>query len=495
MKNSGLFILFGATGDLTKRKLIPALFKLFEEEQIDNKNPIICVGRRELSKDQFISHLELGKFIPKYDQGKMEVFLKQLYYYSLDLSSTTKCSKSESCAVCGGFKEYIEMIENDHQSLGNRAFYLATPPSLFEEISEIIKSCKLMLGKGWKRIVFEKPFGKDLASARKLNKALSTRFKENQIYRIDHYLGKALVQDILVFRFSNVIFEQIWNNKFIDNIQITVAESVGIGDRSGYYDSAGAIRDMLQNHLMELFALVAMEMPHSFNADAIRDEKAKIIKKLIKPTENEVVTGQYGSGSLVGGEKAVGYKEEKNIKKSSRTETYVAIKAMVNNSRWRGVPFYLRTGKRLSNAFGEINIELKDVACRLFNQSSRKKITSNIIKIKIQPDTGISVFFNTKIPGQGMDITPVEMNFCHHCLFAINTPEAYEALFLGILNGDQTMFTRWDSVEASWKYVDQIMKLASIKRPALYKAGTVGPKRADQLLKNDKRAWINDSFC
>ncbi len=365
--------------------------------------------------------------------------------------------------------------ENDREIV----FYLATPPSTFKNISKIIKRSIAKDSTARMRIAFEKPFGFSLSSSRELNDSIAKIFSEDQIYRVDHYLGKALVQDILLFRFSNLLYEQIWSNQFIDHIQITIAESIGVEYRAGYYDKSGAIKDMLQNHLMQLLSLITMEEPKSFEAKDVREQMANVISNLADPKMEDLVVGQYN-----------GYIQEKDVPADSGTETFVAVKTQFKSDRWQGVPIYLKTGKKLESTFAEINIVLKDVTCKLFMKDLCKHKSPNIIKIRIQPDTSISLSFNIKKPGAGLEVMPAKMDFCHSCLANINTPEAYENVFQSIIDGDQTIFTSWASIENSWKYTDKLLQLAKEKELAYYSPKSQGPQQADKLLQKDGREWI-----
>lgn len=480
ISDNGMIIIFGATGDLTKRKLIPAFYNLYTKEVITGKMPIVCVARRIITQDQFVGLLNLKEFIPQVNQERLAQFLKQIYYYPLDLQE----SKNHP-----GFKEYINKVDKRHNCKGNRIFYLALPPNLFEPAVDIVKSNNLLKGKGWKRVVFEKPFGYDLVSARELNKRIYSAFKEDDIYRIDHYLGKELVQNILVLRFANSIFEQIWNNKFVDHVQITIAEKIGVETRGAYYDKAGAVRDMVQNHLLQILSLASMEPPQSLHADHIRDEKVKVFKALQKIKADEIVIGQYGEG-VIDGKKVLPYRKERLVSPDSETETYAALKVRINNKRWKGVPFYVRTGKRLAARYAQIDLVLKDVSCKLFFKQEPGALP-NVITIRIQPDEGIAIKFNAKYPGYEMKLHPATMEFCHPCKFEMNTPEAYETLVYEIMLGDQTLFTRWNGVEASWKYIDPVIKIAKNRKKEFpnYRAGSFGPEEADRLLKQDGRQW------
>lgn len=475
-----VIIIFGATGDLTKRKLIPALYSLYVKEIIKDKIPVVCVARRLIAKDEFVELLNPEKFIPQVNQKSLSQFLKQVYYYPMDLQNNMTYSH---------FAEFISRVDRTHDCKGNRIFYFALPPNLFEPTVGILRSTNLLNRGGWKRVVFEKPFGYDLASARELNRCISSVFREDDIYRIDHYLGKEAVQNILVLRFANSIFEEIWNNRFIDHVQITVAEEIGVEGRGAYYERAGAIRDMVQNHLLQVLSLASMEPPESLDPEHFRDEKVKVFRSLQRIKSGEVVIGQYGEG-IVGDKKVLPYRKEMFVSSRSEIETYTALKVRINNKRWKGVPFYLRTGKRLAASYAEIDLVLKDVSGRLFlNQESGP--LPNVITMRIQPDEGIVIKFNAKYLGYEMKLYPATMEFCHPCQFDINSPKAYETLLYEIILGDQTLFTRWDGVEASWKYIEPVLKIAKNKKKEFpnYRAGSFGPEESERLIKRDGREW------
>ncbi len=475
-----IIIIFGATGDLTKRKLIPALYSLYAKEIIRDKVPIVCVARRLIAKDEFVELLHPEKFIPRLNQKCLSQFLKQVYYYPMDLQSNMVYSR---------FARFISRIDRAHHCKGNRIFYLALPANLFEPAVGILRSANLLNSGGWKRVVFEKPFGYDLSSARELNRCISSMFREDDIYRIDHYLGKEAVQNILALRFANSIFEEIWNNRFVDHVQITVAEKIGIGGRGAYYERVGAIRDMVQNHLLQVLSLTSMEPPESLNAEHFRDEKVKVFRSLQRIKPAEVVIGQYGKG-LIDKKKVLPYRKEMSVSPNSETETYAALKVRIDNKRWKGVPFYLRTGKRLAASYAEIDLVLKHVPNNLFSKQEPGPLP-NVITIRIQPDEGIVIRFNAKYPGHGMKLQPANMEFCHPSQFHINSPKAYETLLHEIILGDQTLFTRWDGVEASWKYIEPVLTIVRNKKKEFpdYEAGSLGPEEADKLIKGDGREW------
>ena len=390
--------------------------------------------------------------------------------------------------VIDGYPRSIRQIEIFDPGF-NKVFYLAVPSQFFEAIVDNLKKSNLATGSS--RIVFEKPFGHDLKSSMKLNKTIKKAFKENQIYRLDHYLGKELVQNLLVLRFANNIFDPVWSKKYIDHVQITVAEDIGVETRGNYYDNAGALRDIIQNHMMQLVALTAMEPPRSLNADDIRTEKVKVLSS-IKPfasknVKNIAVRGQYGSG-VVNNKEVKAYRDEEKVDKKSNTETFVALKLNIGNNRWKGVPFYLRTGKRLNERVAEINIVFKQTSCILFCDQI-KNIEPNMLIVRIQPEEGISLQFSAKVPGQKMTIDTVRMDFCHECKFGPKSPEAYERLLYDIISRDQTLFTRWDEVEIAWKIVDRIAKAWKKGKVINYNAGSWGPKEADILIERDGRKW------
>ncbi len=470
-----VFVLFGATGDLARRKLMPALFLLWRKDVLPKGFRLLCVGRRDLTKEGYLTYIGFSK-LPGTEK-ELARFSRLLRYERIDFAEQDQPH----------LRKVIAELDAGSGHADNIVSYLAMPPELFSDVLAILKANGFVRGKGFRRVVFEKPFGSDGKSAKALNDEVTAVFSERQIYRIDHYLGKELVQNILVFRFANSVFEQIWNRDFVDHMQITVAERIGIGTRAGYYEQAGAVRDMLQNHLLQVLALSAMEAPRSLDPERIRDEKQKVFSSLLPVRKEDIVVGQYAGGS-VDGEKVAGYREEQGVEKRSGVETYVAAKLSIGMPRWEGVPFYLRTGKRMGAQYAEVDLVLKDVAARLFSTDRVCNAWPNIITIRIQPDEGISIRFNAKVPGPGMHLQPVRMDFCHACEFGINSSAAYETLLQGVMLGDQTLFARWDSVDASWAFIDRLRKVMPGVVP--YRAGTMGPKGADLLLSRDHRSWV-----
>ncbi len=459
-----MIFLFGATGDLARKKLIPALESLFEKGFL-KESPVICIGRRKISKEEYVQLVK----------GNGE-FLNHLYYVSAELKGKQEAE----------LKVLIEELDRKYKCKGNKIFYLALASDLFKQTIEMIKELKLLEGEGKKRVAFEKPFGFDKRSAEELNEIVSAVFREEQIYRIDHYLGKELVENIAIFRFGNSLFEDIWNKKYVENVQIVLSETVGVETRAEYYEKTGTVRDMIQNHILQILSLVAMEAPREFTADLVRDEKVKVLSVLEK---GECVVGQYSEGGYEG--KVIpGYCAEQGVAKDSLTETFVALKVFVKNSRWEGVPFYLKTGKRLDKKYSEVNIVLKDVASRLFLQE-KEKDRKNVISICIFPDEGIVLRFNAKVPDSRKELEPVCMEFSHKAAFGPNSSEAYETVLKEILKGNQTLFTRFDEIQESWRCVDEILAKIDFKKELkIYPAFSSGPKEADELLRKEGRVWV-----
>jgi glucose-6-phosphate 1-dehydrogenase len=511
-----VFVLFGITGDLAHRKLLPALYNLSVERRLPPNFSIVGFARREYTDEQIRE--ELKESVEKYSRNKpsqrpgvWNSFAEGIFYVRSGFDDAD------------GYKrlgDRLKEVDEQRGTLGNRLFYLSTPPDFYAMIVQHLGAAGLVNtrpvsmvdgtsngagglfmplgtenGESWKRIVVEKPFGHDLASAHQLNRQISEVFNEEQIYRIDHYLGKETVQNILVFRFANGIWEPIWSRRYIDNVQITVAESLGVEDRASYYDNAGALRDMLQNHMMQLLTLVAMEPPASFDAQSVRDEKAKVLRAIKPFTPSEVaqntIRGQYGPGSTFG-KPVPGYRQEPNIPPDSDTETYVAARFHVDNWRWSGIPFYLRHGKRLPKRATEIAIQFKPAPLALFQHTAADELQPNVLVLHIQPDEGISVKFESKLPGQDIRLRSVDMNFNYGTSFGIETPDAYERLLWDAMIGDSTLFTRRDEVELMWTLATAILEgWHRIPPPTFpnYKAGSWGPNAADEFIARDGRQW------
>jgi glucose-6-phosphate 1-dehydrogenase len=485
-----IIVIFGASGDLASRKLIPAIFSLRTQKLLPEKYAIVGTGRTKLSTEDF--RIKMSSAIVSYseekvtDQSLISDFVRDLYYYSLDNSSETGYSE---------LKSMLQEVDNKYGIGGNYIFYMATPPSMYEIIAvNLAKSGLTNQENGFKRIIIEKPFGYDLESGRKLNITLHNIITEDQIFRIDHYLGKETVQNLLVTRFANGIFEPLWNRNYIDRIEITSAENMGVGDRGGYYDTSGALRDMVQNHLLQMVGMTAMEPPSSLDANAIRNEVLKVFQSLQPVREEDVPTqvirGQY-TGSLIRGECVTGYRHEKGVPVDSRTETYVAIKFFINNWRWGGVPFYMRTGKRLPTRVTEIVIHFKQTPHHLFQRESGK-LSSNQLIIRIQPDEGILLKFDMKEPGAGFNVKNVNMDFHYKELTDTRVPSAYERLLHDVMEGDSTLFSRDDEVETAWKFLEPIQKAwANNKEIKMfgYPAGTWGPEHANDLIEGAGLTW------
>ena len=486
-------VIFGATGDLTKRKLFPALYNLAKENFLPDNFAIVGVGRQEISSDEFRKQIleDLAKFVPnKPDKKLIEWFEERTHYTGGDFG-VKKTFKD--------LQKLLKEISKENDAPRNYFFYLATPPKLFAPVTESVAEIGLTeQTDGWRRFIYEKPFGRDLDSAKELNSKLLSILDENQIYRIDHYLGKETVQNILVFRFGNSIFEPIWNRNYIDHVQITVAESLGIEKRGGYYDTAGALRDMIPNHIFQLITLTAMEPPVSFEPDAVRDEQTKILQAIQPFTPEEVlkdvVRGQYAAGEE-DGKSVVGYRQEESIPDNSNTETYAALKLSIDNWRWGGVPFYVRTGKRLPRKHTTIVIQFKRAPFVLFRDTPVEKLTTNRIVLHIQPDEGITLHFGAKVPGPIVNMGAVDMQFDYEEHFGNTVSTGYERLLYDCMIGDATLFQRADMVEASWRIVTPILDVweaIPARNFPNYEAGTWGPAEADELLGIYGRSWKND---
>jgi glucose-6-phosphate 1-dehydrogenase len=500
--DSCAIVIFGATGDLTQRKLLPTLAHLFKLHPQEQRFCIVAFARRPMNDDQWrdMALKSINDFMEdkdKLNDDEQKAFAQQLFYCKADIDDPDGYKK---------LADLLAKLDKDHGTSGNRIFYLATPPSLDPTIIHQLGHSGLnhptqSNGNGehqtWTRIIIEKPFGHDLKSAEKLNRTLARVFHEDQIYRIDHYMGKETVQNILAFRFANSIFEPLWNQKYIDHVQILVAESLGIGSRAEYYEESGAIRDMVQNHIMQALCLTTMEPPASFDANAIRDEKVKAMRAIctFSPTDvtARVVRGQYTAGSI-DGKPQVGYKQEKGVDPNSTTETYVALKLFLENWRWADVPFYIRTGKALPKRSTEVTIQFKRVPHQLYKPSETQGLTPDMLTLRIQPDEGISLRFAAKIPGAANNLRDVDMDFSYASGFRVEPPEAYERLIADCILGDSTLFIRRDETETSWRIIDSITSAWQHMPPNTvypYEAGTWGPEEANELIEKDGRQWAN----
>ncbi len=483
-------IIFGATGDLTHRKLIPALYNLAADGELPPGTTVIGFARRPKTDDEF--RLELKETTQKYSRQTVRDEVWQSFARSL----TYHQSEFEDESGYRTLAERLEKIESEGGTRGNRLFYFAAAPEQFEPILKNLRAAGLNRAKsgGWARVIIEKPFGRDLASARELNRVVAKSFSEDQTYRIDHFLGKETAQNILVLRFANAIFEPIWNSRYIDHVQITAAETLGVEGRGGYYETAGALRDMVQNHMLQLLCLVAMEPPTDLRADSIRDEKIKVVRALRSYGSEEVakfvVRGQYAGGAI-NGQDVPPYREEQRVDSKSETETYLALRVLIDNWRWSEVPIYVRVGKRLPKSATEISVHFKKAPMVLFNRDSTV-LDQNVLVIRIQPDEGISLRMMAKIPGTSLRIEPVKMDFHYGTSFGKPSPEAYERLLLDTMSGDATLFARRDEVEQAWAFIDIIEKAWAKKNVSpltFYPAGSWGPEEADELLARDGRSW------
>ncbi len=482
-------VIFGASGDLTKRKLLPALFHLEQSNLLPKEFEVVGVARRplqdEFQKDMREGILQFGGV--KEGEKKLDEFMQKVTYYAMNFDDPEGYGK---------LKTLLEGIDQKQGTGGNRLFYLATAPEYFADIIEQLGAHGMAIPeRGKVHTIIEKPFGHDLASARELNDDVNRVFAEDQIFRIDHYLGKETVQNILVFRFANGIFEPVWNRNYVDHVQITAAEEIGIEGRGPFYEKAGALRDVVQNHVMELLSFVAMEPPVSFEAESMRREKVKVWRSITPIHLMDAVRGQYGPGK-VDGKEVKGYRQEDRVDANSSTETYAALKLGIENWRWAGVPFYLRAGKRLAKRATEITIQFKQPPQLLFKKQSGdcKELQPNLIAMRIQPDEGISLRFGAKVPSPNMEVCPVNMNFSYADAFGKSSANGYERLLLDAMLGDATLFAHRDGVEATWSLLTPILEQWASSKPKgfpNYAAGTWGPESGEELLSRDGRAWHN----
>lgn len=484
-ENKAVITLFGATGDLAKRKLYTALFKLYQKGYLADHFALLGTSRHEMSDEEFQKLVQDSiKDIEETRTGEAADFAKHFFYKAHDVT------KPEHYAI---LKDRITELDKQFGTDGNRLFYMSMAPQFFGTIALNLKKQGLLSDNGFNRLVIEKPFGRDFDSAKKLNDELSKTFDENQIFRIDHYLGKEMVQNIQALRFGNTIIESLWNNRYIDNIQVTLSEKLGVEERAGYYDNSGALRDMVQNHIMQIVSLLAMEQPVAFKDTDIRAEKVKALRSLrvynVAEASSNFVRGQYAA---VGNDKE--YREEDGVPKDSNTETFVAGKLMFDNYRWSGTPFYIRTGKKLADKFTRVDVVFKKplVDIFAFPQSGSTPLNANVLTIFIEPNQGFSLMVNAKNSEQGFHTEPVQLQYLEDSKRTKETPQPYERLIHDVLKGDGTNFASWPEVANAWKFVDQIRRVWDIQQPMFpnYIPGSMGPVSADELLARDHREWV-----
>jgi glucose-6-phosphate 1-dehydrogenase len=476
------FVIFGATGDLAQRKLLPAIYNLAVRGLLPTRFAVVGFARTEMTDDEFRNFaraaIESHSRTPV-DDHFWPAFASMLRYH---------CGGFDDDAHFHALSDLLEQVDAEQGTEGNRVYYLSTPSSFFPVIIQRMGAARLNRPSGFARVVIEKPFGHDLQSAQELAEIVHKPFRERQIYRIDHYLGKETVQNIFAFRFANAIFEPVWNHRYVDHVQITVAEAIGVEHRAAFYEETGVVRDIVQNHLLQVLALVAMEPPATFDADPVRDEKTKLLRATRPMTFESSVRGQYESG-YVAGDAVPGYTDEPEVPKGSTTPTFVAAKLDIDNWRWAGTPFYIRAGKRLAKRVTEVAVQFKRPPHLPFSADAAEHLDANSLVLRIQPDEGISLRFGAKAPTPTLSIRTVNMDFLYGSAFLSDVPEAYETLILDVMRGDGTLFTRQDGVERAWEICDPLLEQWQAGQPQGYTAGSWGPDKADELMARDGRRW------